>query len=113
MCLSVQRGEMWFSPGFGTRIADYYEAFRSSPWLERLLKLEVIRQAAIPYWDEMQKRAYTPLLCVEHVLGLEVLTEAPVQGRLPIKVDLDIKGVGCWAREIDIFMPRKTMNDDG
>ena len=47
-CLSMQRGESSFHRDFGVRIAEYFDAFRGSDWLGQLVKLEVIRQAAIP-----------------------------------------------------------------
>jgi hypothetical protein len=40
LCLSLQFGESPFHPDFGTRFAQYYEAFGDSPWLGQLLKLD-------------------------------------------------------------------------
>ena len=68
------------------------------------LKLEVIRQAAIPYHDEIVKREYTPLQCVERVWSVQVLAETPTNKRLPVRVDLDVHGVGQWQSEISIFI---------
>lgn len=50
-CLSVQKGEMFFHRGFGTRLAEYYHLLIGSPWFVHFLKLEVIRQASIPRSD--------------------------------------------------------------
>jgi hypothetical protein len=58
-CLSMQMGESPFNPGFGTRLAQYCDVFHDSPWLASLLKLEVIRQAAIPYNDTVLRGRYT------------------------------------------------------
>ena len=107
-CLSVQKGEMWFHPEFGVRISEYYEAYHPTPWFGRLLKLEVIRQAAIPQWDDVLKKAYTPLLCVNRVSGVEALKESPVERRLPIRFDLEVEGVGSWTGEIAIFVPTRS-----
>jgi hypothetical protein len=98
-CLSHQKGESPLYRDFGTRFADYYRLFSGSPWFERLLKLEVIRQAAIPHVDTINKRLHTPLKCVERVFSIEVLANAPTKNWLPIRVDLDIKGVGRWKHE--------------
>jgi hypothetical protein len=76
-CLSHQKGESPFHRDFGTRFAEYYRLLSDSPWFEDLLKLEIIRQAAIPYIDTVNNRQYTPLLCVEHVYGIEILANAP------------------------------------
>ena len=64
-CLSHQRGESPFHRDFGTRFAEYYRLLRGSPWFEHILKLEIIRQAAIPYNDRVVNQRYTPLKCVE------------------------------------------------
>ena len=87
-CLSHQKGESPFYRDFGTRFADYYRLFSGSPWFERLLKLEVIRQAAIPHVDTINKRQHTPLECVERVFGIQVLAKSPTKNWLPIRVDL-------------------------
>ena len=105
LVLSIQEGQSLFNRGFGTRLGYYYEAFRSSAWLERLFKLEVIRQASIPYRDTALMRDYTPLQCVEHVLGVEVLADQPIHQKLLIRVELDVKGLGRWQREIELFLP--------
>ena len=51
--LSLQQGELLFHRNFGTRLAEYYFTYRTKPWLEALLRLEVIRQASIPYHDDL------------------------------------------------------------
>jgi hypothetical protein len=104
-CLSMLRGESPFHPEFGARLAQYYDAFRASPWLGHFLKLDVIRQAAIPYTDEIMKQQYTPLQCVDRVWDVEVLADTPTDRRLPIRVDFDVHGVGRWQHDISIFMP--------
>ena len=108
-CLSHQSGESPFYRDFGTRLAEYYRLLRDSPWFDRLLKLEVIRQAAIPYVDRIQNRQHTPLLCVERVHGIEVLADAPVNNWLPIRVDLEVRGVGKWVRELTVYIPQQPM----
>jgi hypothetical protein len=104
-CLSLQRGESVFHRDYGVRLAEYFEAFRGSPWLGQLLRLEVIRQAAIPYHDEIQNREYTPLQCVERVRSIEALAEAPENNWIPVRVDFDVRGVGRWTHELSICMP--------
>lgn len=108
-CLSHQKGESPFHRDFGTRFAEYYRLFRGSPSLLHLLKLEVIRQAAIPYNDTIMSRQYTPLQCVERVFGIEILADAPTNNWLPIRVDLDVKGVGRWQHELSVLIPLETI----
>lgn len=105
-CLSLQRGESLFYGDLGVRIAYYFDAFRGSPWLAQLIKLEVIRQAAIPYYDEIQKEDRTPLQCVERVWSIEALADAPEKQWLPVRVEFDVRGVvGRWRRELSICIP--------
>ena len=104
-CLSHQRGESPLHRDFGTRFAEYYNLLAGSPWFDRYLKLEVIRQAAIPYTDLTNDRQYTPLQCVERVFGVEVLASAPTNNWLPIRVDLDVNGVGRWRNNLSVYIP--------
>ena len=71
------------------------------------MKLEVIRQAAIPYIDPLDHRRYTPLLCVERVFQIKPLADAPTESWLPVRVDLEIKGLGRWQRELSICVPEE------
>jgi hypothetical protein len=105
-CLSHQKGESPFHRDFGTRFAEYYRLLSGSPWFEQFLKLEVIRQATIPYVDTVHNRQYTPLLCVERVFGIELLAEAPTNNWLPIRIDLKIKGVGRWKHDLYVCVPQ-------
>jgi hypothetical protein len=104
-CLSLQRGESPFHGDYGVRLAQYFEAFQGSPWLGQLLKLEAIRQAAIPYHDALQKRDYTPLHCVERVWAIEALADAPEKQWLPVRVDFKVRGLGRWQHELSICVP--------
>jgi hypothetical protein len=100
----MQRGESVFHPSYGMRFAEYFEAFRGSPWLELLLKLDVVRQAAIPCMDTMLNRQYTPLGCVIRVHSVKLLSEIPQDHKLPIRVSLDVLGVGQWQNDLSIYL---------
>jgi hypothetical protein len=98
--LLLTRGESPMHPTFGSRLSEYCEAFGDSPWLARILKLDIIRLAAIPYNDKVSSTRATPLRCVNSVHRVEV---GEVQGeQLPVQVDLDVNGVGVWGCTIDI-----------
>jgi hypothetical protein len=105
-CLSHQMGESPFHPDSGTRFGEYYRLLRGSPWFERFLKLEIIRQAAIPYTDSILNQQNTPLQCVERVFGIEILASAPIKNWLPVRLDLDVKGIGRWQHELSIYIPQ-------
>ena len=105
-CLSHQKGESPIYHDSGTRLAEYYSLLSGSPWFDRYLKLEVIRQASIPFVNTVNNRQFTPLLCIERVHGIEVLAEAPTKNWLPVRVDLDVKGVGRWQHDLSVCVPQ-------
>lgn len=106
MCLSTSRGEMLFNPAWGTRIREYAKEFFNTPWLPRLVKLETIRMACIPYLDRPAASPSTPLMSVRKVIAVEMLSSIGSNGSFPFKFDLDIEGIGQWSREIPIFISR-------
>ena len=105
--LSMQRHESVFDPGFGMRFFEYFETFKGSPWLPLLLKLDVVRQAAIPYTDSILQKQDTPLRCISRVYGLELLSDTPKENRLPIRLDLEVQGLGRWQHDLSIYLPTK------
>jgi len=102
-CLSMRRGESPFHTEFGSRLAEYWTNFVGSPWLGELLKLDVIRLASIPYADPILGRSYTPLQCVERVNSVEVIGDLAAR-RLPIRLDLQVAGLGPWIRDLAVFV---------
>jgi hypothetical protein len=105
--LSHQKGESPFHRDFGTRFAEYYRLLAGSTWFDQILKLEVIRLAAIPYLDPLNNRRYTPLMCVERVFSVELLANAPTDNWLPIRLDLKVKGLGRWKHELSIYVSKE------
>jgi class 3 adenylate cyclase len=104
--VSSLRGESPFQPDFGTRLAEYYNNYKTSPWLGALLKLEVIRQASISYHDTIQNREYTPLQCIERVWGMELLAKAPEDRWLPVRFDFEVAGVGRRQFDVSVLIPQ-------
>jgi len=104
-CLSTLRGEMFFYPAFGTRIKEYFDLFRDSPWLPHLVKLEVIRMACVPIDDPITGSAYTPLRSVSRVRSIEKIPSDQRENWVSFRLHLDIEGVGPWQCDLPIFMP--------
>lgn len=104
-CLSLHRGESPFYPDSGARLAEYFHRFRETPYLAAFFKLEVIRQAAIPYANGMTGGSETPLHCVECVLSVEPLSATAENGRLPVRVAFDVNGAGRWEQELSLSTP--------
>lgn len=104
LCLSTLKGEMPFNPTFGTRIKEYFDLFKDSPWLPRLIKLEAIRMASIPYRDTLNSEPYTPLRCVLRVRNIEQLPDR-LGDWTPFRFNLDLEGVGAWQTDLPVFIP--------
>jgi len=103
--LSMQRGESPFYPTFGMRSFEYFEAYRGTPWLDLLFKLDVVRQASIPFENGTTGQMHTPLQCVTRVRNVDLLADMPTNNRLPVRVDFDVQGIGPWTREMSIYVP--------
>jgi hypothetical protein len=84
--------------------SDYYAAFRDSPWLRRLFKLEVIRLSSIARQPVTAKSETILLLCVDRVRDLELLDPSPKNRRLRIRLELDVSEVGAWSGEIPVLV---------
>jgi hypothetical protein len=104
--LSIQRGEFFMDPHYGVRFAEYLEAFRSTPWLDELLKLDVVRQASIPYQGVANQKEHTPLNCVERVIRLKAGEEGATARLLGIELELEVKGMGRWTGKMSVHLPR-------
>ncbi len=105
-CLSTGRGEVFSSPSYGTRIREYSSEFFDSPWLPRLIKLETIRMACIPYASHSSEKPMTPLKCVQQVVSVEQLSTCGDDGWTPFRFQLEVEGVGTWASEMPIFVSK-------
>ncbi|NNM69989.1 MAG: hypothetical protein HKM00_08545 [Gallionella sp.] len=103
--LSLQRGESPSHRNVGARIIEYFYLFRDSTWLSNLIKLEVIRNACIPYLDPIQNKEYTLLQSINRVNNIEILDTESKPNWVPFHFDLIVEGIGSWKRDISIFMP--------
>ena len=102
--LGLARGDNIFHPKSGTLISQFYKDYAQSPWLDRLIKMEVIRLAAIPHEDRLHNSTSTPLRCINRVRVVEVLANSLTNQRLPLRVVLDVEGAGRWERQISVFI---------
>jgi hypothetical protein len=104
--LSLQRGELFRHPSFGSRIAEYADLFRDTPLLPRLIRLEVIRMASIPCPDPLNPPGITPLRSVLRVYRVEQLAARAKEPWVPFRFHLDVAGVGEWTCDISIHIGR-------
>ncbi|WP_145929432.1 hypothetical protein [Pandoraea pnomenusa] len=104
--LSMLQGESPFHPKAGSRIKEYFDEFEDTPWLERWVKLEVVRLSCVPYQDRTQGTVYTLLQSILHVHKVEQLTSERTDNWHKFRFSLDVEGVGPWEQVIPIFVPR-------
>lgn len=104
LCVWYQKGGSPLNREFGNRIAELFHLYRLSPWLPQLIKMELIKMASIPYQDSFNKSRYTPFECVNRVLDVTLLSEAPAKDLLPVRIKLDVQGVGEWSGDFSLFL---------
>ncbi|WP_201219485.1 hypothetical protein [Pseudomonas sp. S32] len=105
-CLSTVRGEIFYAPTYGTRIREYSTEFFGSPWLPKLIKLETIRMASIPYSEKGANAPSTPLKAVRKVMSVDQVSPEGDDGWFTFRFYLDVEGIGPWIREIKLFISR-------
>jgi hypothetical protein len=103
----MQRGENVFAPCAGVRFFEYFEDFKGSPWLSRLMMLDVVREASIPAPSVMGEERHTPLPSITRVRSFELLSEIPNASRLPIRTVFDLQGFGLWEGQVSVYMPTR------
>ena len=106
-CLSTMRGESPYAPTFGSRIATFFEQLEGTPWLPRLIMLEVIRLACIPWQDKIMGGEYTPMQSVRRVKNVEQLETSGSADWRRFRVALDVEGVGPWQCDVPVFVPQR------
>ena len=105
VCLSSSKGDYWAYPSFGTRIREYMTNFVGSPWLSRLIKLETIRMASIPFSGaRYQEKPMTPLRCVRKVMAVDQVDRKGDAGWFVFHLTLEVEGLGEWDGKSPIFI---------
>lgn len=102
LCLSTPRGAMPFHPEFGSRLVEYFSEFKGSPWLDRLIHLDVIRMACIPYLDPHLGDKHTQLQSVRRVLRVEQTASASSKSLIEFRMRLEVEGVGEWVTSAQV-----------
>jgi hypothetical protein len=105
--LSMQRGENVFAPHAGVRFFEYFEDFKGSPWLSRLMMLDVVREASIPAPSVPGQESRTTLPSITRVRSFQLLSETPEAHRLPVHVGFDVQGLGLWEGQFSVYMPTR------
>lgn len=103
--LSYVQGESKWNPKAGSRLKEFFDDFGDSPWLERWMKLDVIRLACVPYLDFASKRPYTLIPSVRYVEAVEILPGERRGDWQSVRLKLEVEGIGPWENVVPVFMP--------
>lgn len=98
-------GEDYLSPDYGSRISELFAMYSGTQWIDRVLKLELIRLASIPYQDEYLEEEFTPLLCVNRVISISLLSQEVIDDWIPAQLILDVEGTGITELNLDLYIP--------
>lgn len=109
IALSLDFGELFYAPSFGSFSSHYYWQFKENPEiLKRLLKLEITRLISIPYLDSSSGRATPPLDFINRVLDIDFGNLNLSGNKLPIKLKLEWGDGKIWEDTLSIFIhPKK------
>jgi hypothetical protein len=108
-CLSTMREESAYDPTFGSRIATFFEQLEGTAWLPRLIMLEVIRLACIPWRDKILDEEHTPMQSVRRVMNIEQVEASSSADWRRFRIALDVEGVGPWQCDVPVFVPQRVL----
>jgi hypothetical protein len=109
LCLWNAKGALPWATDFGHRLAEYFALYRDSPWFDRLVKLELIRLASIPYFGDVRESPDMPLRCVQRVIAVDITGPVSEKSLLPARVEFEVAGVGRWNSAVSLYVGA---NDD-
>jgi len=98
-------GEDSFFPRYGSRISELYPLYLGTLWLAHVLKLELIRLASIPYYDECLDESFTPFMCVNSIISIRLTSDEVTNNLIPAHLELEIEGLGRKEFDIPLFIP--------
>jgi hypothetical protein len=106
LCMSHQKGGNTLFTDFGSHLSEFMALYGDSPWLDRLLTLEAIRLACIPYRETFRGKEmeYTPFNCVSRVFSFRFLSRGAVGEWWPATIELDVVGLGRWKHNLNIYV---------
>ena len=95
----------WFADlQSGSFISDYHDRYADSPWLSKLIMLEIIRLSCVPRKSRGANTKATPLAWVKRVNSVCIPSFALTQQYLSINVDAELEGLGNWSGTLPVFI---------
>jgi hypothetical protein len=106
LCMSYQKAGSALFTEFGSRLSEFVALYSDSLLLDRLLMIEVIRLACIPYQERFLGKdlEYTPFNCVSRVISFRFVERGAVGEWWPASIELDVVGLGRWKNDLKIFV---------
>ncbi|HEY4437307.1 MAG TPA: hypothetical protein VGN40_14225 [Lelliottia sp.] len=104
ICLSTQKGEVYGHPEIGVNLSEYYNLFKNTTWLERILKLEVIYHSSIDSDTDLSLERQTPLECVDRVDDFHVVSDMLDDNYFTVFIRLQIKDYGIWEGKVKVYV---------
>lgn len=104
ICLSTSKGEVYGHPEIGVNISGYYNLFKNTNWLERILKLEVIYHSAIGYEKHSFEEKQTTLECIDRVECFYLVSDIPDNDFITVVIGVQVKDYGYWEDEVKVYL---------
>lgn len=104
ICLSTQKGEIWGRPDIGINLSEYYNLFKCTTWLERILKLEVIYHSALGPENYLPVERQTTLECIDRVEDFYVVSNISDDDYFTVFIGVQVKDYGLWEGEVKIYL---------
>ena len=104
ICLSTQKGEIYDQPELGANISEYYNLFKNTTWLERILKLEVIYHSAIGPEKYLPMERQTTLECIERVEDFYVTNDNVDDNFFTVFIRVQVKDYGLWEDKVKVYL---------
>lgn len=107
ICLSTQKGEVYGQPEIGVNLSEYYNLFKCTTWLERILKLEVIYHSALGPENHFPVERKTTLECIDRVEDFYVVSDILDKDFFTVFISVQVKDYGLWEGEVKIYLDKK------
>lgn len=105
--LSIQQGEVFFSPQLGSFVSMYYWKFKNRPQLLcRLIKLEITRLISLPYQDYSGQKDKPLLGFVNRVIDIKIPNLILEKQRLIVFIKLEWGDGKIWDDNIEIYIKK-------
>lgn len=104
ICLSTQKGEIYGQPEFGVNLSEYYNLFKCTTWLERILKLEVIYHSALGPENHLPVERLTTLECIDRVEDFYVVSDILDDDFFTVFIGVQVKDYGHWEGEVKVYL---------